>query len=37
VVAPRPDHRWLPALSTIVWALRNATGNVYRQHALQAG
>lgn len=22
VVAPRPDHRWLPQLSTIVWALR---------------
>jgi hypothetical protein len=33
VVAPRPDHRWLPALSTIVWALRNAT----RPHALPVG
>jgi hypothetical protein len=24
-VVPRPDHRWLPALSTILWALRAAT------------
>jgi hypothetical protein len=24
VVAPQPNHRWLPALSTIVWALRTA-------------
>jgi hypothetical protein len=24
VVAPRPNHRWLPELSTIVWALRTA-------------
>jgi len=23
-VAPRPNHRWLPALSTIVWAFRTA-------------
>ena len=23
-IAPRPDHRWLPALSTVVWAFRNA-------------
>jgi hypothetical protein len=25
VVAPQPNHRWLPGLSTIVWALRTAT------------
>lgn len=27
VVAPRADHRWLPALSTIMWALKTATTN----------
>ncbi len=37
VVAPRPDHRWLPALSTIVWALREATGHPRRSHALHRG
>jgi hypothetical protein len=24
VIPPRPDRRWLPGLSTIVWALRNS-------------
>lgn len=24
LIAPRPDRRWLPALSTIMWALRTA-------------